>query len=130
MSTVSEEEAATDHDVKTYSLNSRRLTAETVSRIAKGLGLPTNALQAETRQLIKGRLGEKHKHKNIQVDVVELWPENMVIRLQDEEGVFVKILEEERTGEEQQPDRDREGLRSQSASPSEREAGHVPGEST
>lgn len=130
MSTVSEGEAATDHAVKTYPLNSRHLMAETVSRIAKGLGLPTNALQAEMRQLIKGRLGEKHKPKNIQVDVVKLRPEITVIRLQDEEGVFIKTLEEERTGEEQQPDRGREGLRSQSASPSEGEAGRVPHEST
>ena len=40
---TSSEEAAVDLVVKTNALNSRHLTAEMVSRIVNGLGLPTNA---------------------------------------------------------------------------------------
>ena len=54
MSTVPES-AASGH-VKIFPLNSRRLTAETVTRIARALGyIPTNALQSEVRQLIEGK---------------------------------------------------------------------------
>ena len=48
MSTPRGAEVAAGHVTKTYPLNSRRLKAETISRIAKALGLPTNASPAET----------------------------------------------------------------------------------
>ena len=57
------------HAAKTYPLNSRSLTAKSVSRITKGLSLPTNASLAETRQMIKGRLAENHEPKNVQINV-------------------------------------------------------------
>ena len=64
MSTTSGE-ATADLVVKTYPLNSRRLTAEMVNRIANGLGLPTNALREELRQLVEGKLAEEHEPKNV-----------------------------------------------------------------
>ena len=58
MSALAEAEVAAGHVTKIYPLNSRRLKAKTISRIAKGLGLPTNASPAETMQLIEGWLEE------------------------------------------------------------------------
>ena len=125
MSMVSEGEAAVNHTVKTYPLNSRRLRAETVNRIAKGLGLPTNSLLAETRQLIEGKLGEEHESKNIQVDVIELQPGVTAIKLQGKGGVIIEIPAEERSGEGQPP-----GRGSRSRSTSEEDVGGARGEPT
>ena len=56
MATPTEAEVAEGHVVttKTYPLNSKRLTAGTLSRVAEALGLPTRGSAAETRQIIEG----------------------------------------------------------------------------
>ena len=72
--------AAGDHATRTYPINSRRLTAETLRWIAKELGLPTNASKAETRQMIEGRLAEEHEPKNVLVDVIESAPDERTIK--------------------------------------------------
>ena len=63
---MSQEESGEDRaspTVKTYLLNSRRLTAEIVSMIARGLSLPTAMSQADIRQMIEGTLAETHDKK-------------------------------------------------------------------
>ena len=51
-----------------YSLNSKRLTALHLQRIADSLGLPTKGSAAVTRQLIEGKLIEMGKEPpNVQV---------------------------------------------------------------
>ena len=52
---------------KTYSLNSTRLTASVVSRIATALGLPKVSSLADSRQMIEGLLAEKREPRNVQV---------------------------------------------------------------
>ena len=96
------ETVAGDHVVRTYPLNSRRLTAEILSRIAKGLGLPTNASLAETRQMIEGRLAEDYDPKNVEVSVIELAPGVTTIELRGEDGLIVEISADEgaRLGQE------------------------------
>jgi len=98
-----------------------------VNRIAKGLGPPTNSSQAETRQLIEGKLGEEHEPKNVQVDVIELQPGVTAIKLRDEGGVIIEIPAEERSGEGQPPGR---GSRSRSTGGSEEDVGGARGEPT
>ena len=79
----------------TYPLNSRRLTARSVLRIAEGLGLPTTASLADTRQMIEGRLIEKgHQPQNVEVHVIES-EQGSSIRLNDEGGVILEIPREE-----------------------------------
>ena len=69
MSTPTGAEVTASHATKTYPLNSRCLTAKTLSRITKALGLLTGASPAETMQLIEGQLGEEHEPRNVQVDL-------------------------------------------------------------
>ena len=77
--------------VRMYPLNSRRLTARVVNRIACSLGLPKSSL-ADARQMIEGQLAETRESQNVQVDVDAGMPEEMaVIRLRDEDGVFLEI---------------------------------------
>ena len=104
MSAPTETEMAASHVTKTYPLNSRRLTAETLSRIAKALGLPTTASVAETRQLIEGKLGEEYEPRNVQVDLVEVEPGVVGIQLRSADGIIVEIPPEKRTGEEREID--------------------------
>jgi len=53
---------------KTYPLNSKRIVADQIFKIATLLNLPRGASVAETRQLIEGRLLELgHKLRNVQV---------------------------------------------------------------
>ncbi len=92
--------ASTSHVTKTFPLNSRRLTAETLSRIAKALDLPTTASADETRQLIEGKLGEETEPRNVQVDMVEDAAGKVGIQLRSEEGVIVDIPLEERVTDE------------------------------
>ena len=59
---MAEEGGATSEQVsrpvtRTYPLNSRRLTARSVTKIAEALGLPTSATLADTRQIIDGKRG-------------------------------------------------------------------------
>ena len=77
--------------VRTYQLNSRRLTARVVNRIACSLGLPKSSL-ADARQMIEGQLAETREPQNVQVDIDAGMPEETgVIRLRDEAGVFLEI---------------------------------------
>ena len=94
------EAASREHVTKMFPLNSRRLTAETLTRIAAALGLPTGASASETRQLIEGKLSEAHEPRNVQV---EFGPGVAEIRLRDEEGVIVEVPVEERTEEGLEP---------------------------
>ena len=104
MSTLEEAEEANGRVTKTFPLNSRRLTAEVLARIARALGLPTNASSAETRQLIEGKLAEDHEPQNVQVDVTELAMGVVEISLRDQDGLFADIPADEGAGEE--PERD------------------------
>ena len=104
MSTLEEAEEANGRVTKTFPLNSRRLTAEVLARIARALGLPTNASSAETRQLIEGKLAEDHEPQNVQVDVTELATGVVEISLRDQDGLFAEIPADEGAGEE--PGRD------------------------
>ena len=70
--------------VRTYPLNSRRLTARVVNRIACSLGLPKLSL-ADARQMIEGQLAETREPQNVHPE------ETAVIRLRDEGGVFLEI---------------------------------------
>ena len=94
------EAVSREHVTKMFPLNSRRLTAETLTRIAAALGLPTGASASETRQLIEGKLSEAHEPRNVQV---EFGPGVAEIRLRDEEGVIVEVPVEERTEEGLEP---------------------------
>ena len=115
MSTVPES-AASGH-VKTFPLNSRRLTAETVTRIARALGLPTNASQSEVRQLIEGKLAEDYEPKNVQVDVTALQHGITTIELRDESGVLLEIPAEDGTEEGRKSDGEKSRSRSASVGP-------------
>ena len=96
MSTSTGAEVAAGHVTKNYPLNSRRLTAETLSRIVKALGLPTSASAAETMQLIEGRLGDEHDPRNVQVDLTEVASGIIEIQLCSSDGVITEILGEDR----------------------------------
>ena len=85
-------------NVKTFPLNSRRLTADNITRIAKGLELPTTASQADTRQMIEGKLAESHQTKNVLVDVIGP-NRRATIRLRDEQGVILEVPPEEESSE-------------------------------
>ena len=74
-----------------YSLNSKRLTALHLQRIADSLGLPTKGSAAVTRQLIEGKLMEMGKEPpNVQV-VVQGTDENSVLFLINEDGIIRTI---------------------------------------
>ena len=64
------EEPHVEPCVVTYPLNSRRLTAQVVHRIAAALELPKAPL-ADARQMVEGFLSKDHKQRNVQVDLVE-----------------------------------------------------------
>ena len=104
MSTPTGAEVAAGHVTKTYPLNSRRLKAETISRIAKALGLPTNASPAETMQLIEGRLGEEHEPRNVQVDLTEVAPGAFAIKLRSADGVIGEVPAENTPSDENDDD--------------------------
>ena len=100
--------------MRAYPLNSKRLTAHSIARIAEALGLPTTASPAELRQLIEGKLIECDREQlNVEV-VVATTERGAGIVLQDGEGVIVDI-----------PPGDEEGERSPSASEGEACDGHV-----
>ena len=90
---MSEEEggAASGHPPRgtTYPLNSKRLTAGVLSRIATALELPKAPL-ADCRQMIEGKLGEERETRNVQVDVFAV-KEGSAIQLRDASGVFLDI---------------------------------------
>ena len=61
----------TTRAIRTFPLNSRRLTGQVVQRIAVALGLPKGSL-ADVHQMVEGSLSEEHETQNIQVDMVDL----------------------------------------------------------
>ena len=75
--------------VKTYPLNSRRLTARIVHRIAAALELPKAPL-SDARQMVEGSLGEGREPWSVQVDIVES-ESGSIIRLRDADGVFLEV---------------------------------------
>ena len=86
---------------RTYPLNSKRLSANVIGRVAKELGLSVSASLAHTRVMVDGKLAEEHELRNMQVDVIERGPGVRTIKLRDENGMFLEIpaggeLEEER----------------------------------
>ena len=57
---------------RTYPLNSRRLTADIVGRLAVALDLPTAGSLEETRLMLEGNLLEREREpRNIQVVIKE-----------------------------------------------------------
>ena len=91
---------------KTYPLNSTRLTASVVSRIAATLGLPKASL-ADSRQMVEGSLAEEREPRNVQVELVES-EGGLTIRLRDAGGIFLEIPPEQRDGEDAGEDGSRE----------------------
>ena len=75
--------------VKTYPLNSRRLTTQVMHRIAAALGLP-RASRDDVRQMVEGHLSEDRLPQNVQVDIVES-EVGTTIRLRDADGVFLDV---------------------------------------
>ena len=76
---------------RSYPLNSRRLTARVVNRIACSLVLPKSSL-VDAQQMIEGQLAETRELQNVQVDIDAGRPEETaVIRLRYEDGVFLDI---------------------------------------
>ena len=74
---------------KTYPLNSTRLTASVVSRIATALGLPKASL-ADSKQMIEGMLSEEREQRNVQVEL-DAGEDGLKIRLRDAGGVFLEV---------------------------------------
>ena len=72
-------------------LNSRRLTANIVNRIAKAPELPHSASLDNMKQMVEGTLTERGEEpRNIQVALIE-GVEGVVIELQNEDGAFLTI---------------------------------------
>ena len=85
--------------VKTFPLNSKRLTAKVVQRIVATLKLPKAPL-SDKLQMLEGSLGKERKLWSVQVDVVET-ETNSIIRLRDAGGVFLEVpLDELDEGDE------------------------------
>jgi hypothetical protein len=78
-----------------YPLNSRRLTANVIARIARKLELPTTAPLADLRQIVEGRLVEGgHEPTNVEV-LVKQSERGSILALQDEGGVLLEVPPEE-----------------------------------
>ena len=102
--------------VRTYPLNSRRLTADVIGRIAKELGLPTAGSLEETRQILDGKLVEMGREpRNVQVDLEET-EGGVSVYLKDESGVFLeaqpeRIEERSEENSERESDGSEDGAR-------------------
>lgn len=82
-------------------LNSKRLTAGHLKRLARALEVPTTAAGDEIWQMVEGKLTEPGREpQNVQVMLSSGTPK-AVFSLQDEEGEFLTITEE---GEEEPPE--------------------------
>ena len=76
---------------RTLPLNSRRLTASIVNRIAKALSLPHSASLDDTKQMVEGTLVERGEEpRNVQVTLIE-GVGGVVIELWNEDGAFLTI---------------------------------------
>ena len=111
-----EEERRSSTRGRIFPLNSGRLTATIVTRIAKGLHLPQSASLEETRQMIEGELLSEREPRNVQVIIEEAAP-GVTISLRDESGVFLEIA----------PDEPGDGGKSGEASEAEEGEGSVHG---
>ena len=88
----------------TYPLNSRRISATYLHRIAKELGLPTTAGLEELRVMIDEKLRqENHEPRNVQVGVGQA-ESGALLWLRDEGAVFLIVsLSIEQEGKEGKP---------------------------
>ena len=78
-------------------LNSKRLKAGHLRRLAAALGVPTAASADELRQMIDGKLTEEGKEvRNVQVVLGGADPTSE-FALEDEEGRFLIVLPRRRT---------------------------------
>lgn len=106
-------EAATDRArARTYPLNSRRLTADVIGRIAEMLGLPTTRALEDTRQILDRKLAEMSREpRNVQVDLMET-EDGLTICLRDGNGMFLEVKPTDRramtSGDEHLDGRDQE----------------------
>ena len=90
-------------------LNSRRLTAVIVKRIAKALELPDSAALDDLRQMVDGKLSERGEEpKSVQVALIDT-ERGVVIELRNEDGVFLTVAPD--------PDPDAERAERNSTSP-------------
>ena len=95
---MAEESHPTVSTSTAYPLNSKRLTARIMARIARSLELPTAASLADTRQMVEGRLAERgHEPQNVEVLLMEL-ERGTTIYLRDEGGDFLEVRPEEERG--------------------------------
>ena len=86
---------------KTYPLNSRRLTASVVGRIAKALGLAISASLEDTRQVVGGKIEEMGRQpRNVQVELSET-EGGVVISLRDDDGAFLESQPENPENEDE-----------------------------
>ena len=77
---------------RSYPLNSRRLTASMIGRIASELGVPMGGSLEDTRQMLEGKLVEAGREpRNVQVVFTEA-DEGATVRLEDENGFFMEVL--------------------------------------
>ena len=82
-------------------LNSKRLTAGQLRRLAVALGVPSSGSPADIRLIIEGKLTELGREpQNVQVVMEEGTP-TAGLRLQDESGTFVTVEAEEPTHPEE-----------------------------
>ena len=101
-------------------LNSRRLTANHVKRMARALGVPTTAAGEDIRQMVEGKITETgHEPRNVQVQLAGSTPD-CAFSLLDDEGEFLVVEAEQRVDEtpdltDSEPDeeRDTEALRAE-----------------
>ena len=84
---------------RTFPLNSARLTASVVTRIAEGLELPLSASLEETRQLIDGKLSAEREPRNVQVDLLDA-ASGVTIRLRDASVAFLELPPQEQGSSE------------------------------
>ena len=92
---------ARGRSTKTLPLNSGRLTATLIRRIARGLGLDISASLEDARQVVSGEMGREPQ--NVRVDLTDT-DRGMVIHLRDERGVIMESQPEESTVEDERDD--------------------------
>ena len=94
MHEASEDEGETSERSRTrhpIPLNSKRLTAEYLKRLARALDVPTTAAGDEIRQMVEGKLVDKGREpRNAQVVLRGATPQS-AFALQDEEGEFLIV---------------------------------------
>ena len=73
-----------------YPLNSRRLTAGYLRRLAKALGLPTSGSPDQLRQCVEGIVQRDRDHYNVMVVLQESLKTEQIVTLEDSEGEFLR----------------------------------------